>query len=131
MLRVFLTVLPYILAVWPGKWLIRKILVWSPLTQDDVTEIGRHLVLTEWIGIFERWLVIFLATRGEWTGLGLIVAAKGLLRMPELSKPHTANGKDLSHLISSYILLGTLISITFAIFLSRLPQWIARILTNS
>lgn len=57
-----------------------------------------------WIGILERIIVFFLVMAGQWDAIGLLVAAKSILRL-----------KDGDQKMSEYVLIGTLISISTAV----------------
>jgi hypothetical protein len=120
-LDIALSIAPYILAIFPGSWLIRRVLRFTPLSPEHWKAIDEHLILGEWIGVFERWIVIFLAGIGEWSALGFVIAAKGLLRLPQLRARE--NEHDSSYVFSSYTLLGTLISLSLAVGLAELAEW--------
>jgi hypothetical protein len=116
---------PYVLAVMPGMWLVAAVLKIAPLTKEQREQMELHTPLAGWIGVLERWLVIYLIGRGEWSALGFVVAAKGLLRIPELRSPFSGGEGDpgLSHILSSYILLGTLLSLALAALLAEASRW--------
>jgi hypothetical protein len=57
-----------------------------------------------WIGILERLIVFFLVLIGQWEAMGLLVAAKSIIRL-----------KDGDQKMSEYVLIGTLISISVAV----------------
>ncbi|MBN7797548.1 hypothetical protein [Parahaliea mediterranea] len=58
------------------------------------------------IGILERWLMFaVIAYAGDWSALGFIIAAKGLVRFNKLQDP----------IFAEYLLVGTLLSTLFAI----------------
>lgn len=60
----------------------------------------------KWIGILERVIILALVLHNQYGAIGLLIAAKGLLRF---SEPNRAEIK------TEYLLIGTLISITVAI----------------
>jgi hypothetical protein len=60
----------------------------------------------KWIGILERVIILALVLHDQYGAIGLLIAAKGLLRF---SEPNRAEIK------TEYLLIGTLISITVAI----------------
>jgi hypothetical protein len=128
-LRFLITLAPYVLAVLPGIWIVSGVLRFTPLKKGDREQIDEHSTLSAWIGVFERWLVIFLIGRGEWSALGFIIAAKGLLRLPEIRR-EAAAGHDMTHVLSSYILLGTLISLTLAVILAEASAWLRCLIYN-
>jgi len=58
------------------------------------------------IGILERWLMFaVIASTNDWSALGFIIAAKGLVRFKKLDDTDFAE----------YLLVGTLLSALFAI----------------
>ncbi|MFO8234775.1 MAG: DUF3307 domain-containing protein [Bacteroidales bacterium] len=63
------------------------------------------------IGIVERFLVLALVILGEYEAVGLIIAAKSILRFNETQK-------------SEYVLVGTLISISIAVFVGILIRFV-------
>lgn len=87
----------------PTNWLIRTLLVRIRAAPTGGSEgAGR------WIGILER-LIIFLLVVGDEAGAaGLVVAAKAILRFPEITG-------DEPHLSAEYVLIGSLASWLVAI----------------
>lgn len=69
----------------------------------------------ELIGIVERWLTFFLVINLQFAALGLIVAAKGLIR----SRTETTEGH-----YAEYVLLGTLLSFGIAVFVGLAYTWL-------
>ena len=59
-----------------------------------------------WIGILERALVFILVLIGKYEVIGLLLTAKTLLRFNEKDRPEAK---------TEYLLIGTLISMVFAI----------------
>ena len=57
-----------------------------------------------WIGILERLLIFLLVLIDQWEAIGLLVAAKSIIRL-----------KDGDQKMSEYVLIGTLISISVAV----------------
>jgi len=57
-----------------------------------------------WIGILERIIIFFLVLISQWEAIGLLVAAKSIIRL-----------KDGDQKMSEYVLIGTLISISVAV----------------
>lgn len=60
----------------------------------------------KWIGIIERIVILTLVFNHQYAAMGLLITAKSLLRFSE------ANRAEIK---TEYLLIGTLISITFAI----------------
>jgi hypothetical protein len=67
-----------------------------------------------WIGILERFVIFFLVLLDEYGAIGLLVAAKSILRL-----------KDDERKMSEYVLIGTLLSIATAmvtaLLVTRIP----------
>lgn len=59
----------------------------------------------KWIGITERIIILALVLNGQYGAIGLLIAAKGLLRFNETNRPEIK---------TEYLLIGTLISISLA-----------------
>ncbi len=60
----------------------------------------------KWIGIIERVVILTLVFNHQYEAIGLLIAAKSLLRFSEANRPEIK---------TEYLLIGTLISITIAI----------------
>jgi hypothetical protein len=60
----------------------------------------------KWIGIAERVIVLVLVLKGQYSAIGLLVAAKGIIRFSE---------KDRQEIKTEYLVIGTLFSIGVAI----------------
>ena len=60
----------------------------------------------KWIGIIERIVILTLVFTRQYEAIGLLIAAKSLLRFNEANRPEIK---------TEYLLIGTLISITIAI----------------
>lgn len=72
--------------------------------QEEQTLKGGRL-----LGPLERWLVFGFAVAGHVAALGALVAAKGILRFPEISRD-TADGMR-----AEYVLVGSFVSWTLAL----------------
>lgn len=71
-------------------------------SKDSLSKAGK------WIGILERILIITFILIKQWSAIGLLIAAKSVFRFGDLWE-----GKERK--ITEYILIGTLLSFTFAI----------------
>jgi hypothetical protein len=60
----------------------------------------------KWIGMAERIIVLVLVLQGQYSAIGLLVAAKGIIRFGE---------KDRQEIKTEYLVIGTLLSIGIAI----------------
>lgn len=125
----FLQLAPYLLAVWPGMWIVKFILGIPNTVKEHKVRIEKDLVLGKWIGVFERLIAIYLIAHDAWAGLGFIAASKAILRFPEIArdKENTSDKQpeeNLQHVYSSYILLGTFVSLTLAGLLALLNEYL-------
>lgn len=75
------------------------------LAQEQTVEGGRLL------GPLERWLVFAFAVSGHLGALGALVAAKGILRFPEISRDSPDGSR------AEYVLVGSFVSWTLALLL--------------
>ena len=60
----------------------------------------------KWIGIVERIIILLFVLQGQYSAIGLLVAAKGIIRF---------NEKDRPEIKTEYLVIGTLMSIGLAI----------------
>jgi hypothetical protein len=60
----------------------------------------------KWIGIVERIIILIFVLHGQYSAIGLLVAAKGIIRFSE---------KDRQEIKTEYLVIGTLMSIAIAI----------------
>jgi hypothetical protein len=60
----------------------------------------------KWIGITERLIVLTLVVQNQYSAIGLLVTAKGIIRFNEKDRPETK---------TEYLVIGTLLSIGIAI----------------
>ena len=70
--------------------------------EDSLQQAGKY------IGMIERMLVFVFVILGQWSAIGFLIAAKSILRFSDLSR-----AKDRK--LTEYIIIGTLLSISFAI----------------
>lgn len=69
----------------------------------------------KWIGIAERLILLTLLLQGQYAAMGLLMTAKGLLRFSE---------KDRQEEKTEYVLIGTLISVVFALITGILVNYL-------
>ncbi len=67
----------------------------------------------KWIGIAERIIVLILVMHNQYSAIGLLVTAKGIIRF---------NEKDRQELKTEYLVIGTLLSIGIAIVTGLLTK---------
>ncbi len=60
----------------------------------------------KWIGIAERIIILIFVMKGQYSAIGLLIAAKGIIRF---------NEKDRQEIKTEYLVIGTLLSIGIAI----------------
>lgn len=100
----------YMLLIWPLSFLT------GYLTQRWRNDIGQQIERSaaslaeagKWIGMFERILIFTFVITDQYAGVGLLIAAKSILRFNETKKESARKEAE-------YILIGTLISFSFAI----------------
>jgi hypothetical protein len=68
----------------------------------------------KWIGIAERVIVLILVLQNQYSAIGLLVTAKGIIRFGE---------KDRQEIKTEYLVIGTLLSIGMAIVTGMLVKW--------
>lgn len=64
------------------------------------------------LGPMERVVIVGLGLAGELTAASVVIAAKGLLRWPELS---SSRGQHAIHRLTEYFLLGSFVSWSLAL----------------
>jgi hypothetical protein len=74
--------------------------------REKITEAETLGNAGKWIGIIERIVILTLVMNSQYEAIGLLIAAKSLLRFNEANRPEIK---------TEYLLIGTLISITLAI----------------
>lgn len=86
-----------LLLTWPGNVLVRLVLRLARAKTATGPGAGR------WIGMLERLLIYVLVVMGEAGAAGLVVAAKSILRYPELTGEKPAIDPE-------YVLVGSMAS---------------------
>lgn len=82
----------------PANWVVRLVLRLVRVeTPKDTNRAGR------WIGVLERLLVFVLVISGQAAAAGIVVAAKSILRFPEISS-------EPKQIAPEYVLVGSLAS---------------------
>lgn len=71
----------------------------------------------KWIGILERILILTFLLQNQYAAIGLLITAKGLLRFSE---------KDRQEEKTEYVLIGSLISVTFSIITGVIVNYLVR-----
>lgn len=99
--------------------IIMKVLI-SAWKIDEENESDSLKNAGKYIGILERLLVFGFIILNQWASIGLLIAAKSVLRFNDLSR-----AKDRK--LTEYILIGTLLSISLAILFSLLYNYFVKI----
>jgi hypothetical protein len=86
-----------VLLTWPSNVVVRRVLRLARAGEGQGTGAGR------WIGALERLLIFVLVMIGEAGAAGLVVAAKSILRYPEITGESPAIQPE-------YVLVGSLTS---------------------
>ncbi|MCL7413040.1 MAG: DUF3307 domain-containing protein [ANME-2 cluster archaeon] len=106
--KIWVILTAYIIVIWPGSVLISKLTKkWRMAVIEKETVHTKEKSLENagrWIGRLERFLILTLVLLEQYQAIGLLVAAKSIFRYNE------------SRDVGEYILIGTLLSFTIAIF---------------
>jgi hypothetical protein len=73
----------------------------------------------QWIGILERTIILIFLLQNQYAAIGLLITAKGLLRFNE-------KHKDQQEQKTEYILIGSLISVSFSLITGIFVQYLLR-----
>lgn len=79
----------------------------SPMRHDSPSEPERQLKGGRLLGPMERLVIFGLGLSGYLTAASVVIAAKGLLRFPELS---SRRDQERIHLLTEYFLVGSFVS---------------------
>ncbi len=104
----------YLVILWPCGILIGKFTgQWRKAITVQEGAAGEESLehAGKWIGYFERFLILTFILMQQYTAIGLLVAAKSVLRYPESKRN-----------VAEYVLIGTLVSFTLAISVGILVQ---------
>ncbi|WP_242492505.1 DUF3307 domain-containing protein [Methanolobus psychrotolerans] len=100
----------YIVVIWPSGIVIGKFT--EPWQHDKEGNDGEGLLNAGlWIGRLERFLLLTFVLLDQYQAIGLLVTAKSIFRF-------TTDRK-----VSEYILIGTLLSFTIAVFIGIITKW--------
>ncbi len=118
LILVFLYLFAYLWAIFVGAWFVGRFL--SPYKDPDSTKKSMGLLgAGKKIGQVERAIILTLALMGEFGTISFVFVAKSMARFEQLKERHFAE----------YYLLGTLLSILFALITAILIQGVITILT--
>ncbi|RYY54850.1 MAG: DUF3307 domain-containing protein [Chitinophagaceae bacterium] len=99
----WIRVTAFIFLAWPAGILIGQLTMkWREKLENPeaLSQAGK------WIGIIERMIILVMVLNEQYEGMGLLVAAKALLRFNEKDRPEQK---------TEYLVIGTLISIGLAL----------------
>lgn len=82
--------------------------------RDKLPEAENLANAGKWIGIVERIIIFIFVLYSEYSAIGLLVAAKGIIRF---------NEKDRQEIKTEYLVIGTLLSIGIAIVTGLVVKW--------
>jgi hypothetical protein len=74
--------------------------------RDKLPEAENLASAGKWIGIMERIIILVFVLNNQYSAIGLLIAAKGIIRF---------NEKDRQEIKTEYLVIGTLMSIALAI----------------
>lgn len=104
----------YLLVLWPMSIIIAK------LTERWQNEANPECGLKDagkYIGMLERILILTFMAINQFSAVGFLVAAKSILRFGDIRDSSNRKGAE-------YILIGTMISFSAAIFTGILMKWL-------
>jgi hypothetical protein len=84
---------------------------WRDKIQQDTDSLANA---GKWIGMIERIIILIFVSQNQYAAIGLLVAAKGIIRF---------NEKERQEIKTEYLVIGTLLSIGLAIVSGLLVKW--------
>jgi hypothetical protein len=87
----------YFIQLATQNWRRQLIEVKAPIITESLKDAGR------WIGILERCIILACILAGRYEGVGILIAAKSILRFNDLKGEHSQKQTE-------YVLIGTLLS---------------------
>lgn len=88
---------------WPSGFLIGQL---TKKWRQNLNNLEALESAGKWIGIIERVMILILVLQNQYEAIGLLIAAKSILRFNERNRPEQK---------TEYLLIGTLISISLAV----------------
>lgn len=119
--RVYAMVAGFITCVWVGAVVVERVVGPLALHLDEVLKQPRPGLLSagRTIGLLERTLVFVAVLLRLEALVGLVIAAKAILRLPE-------SRETGSRELSEYYLVGSLASVSWAVVIVFLVRWIVQ-----
>lgn len=117
--KIWVLVLSYIVVIWPaGIWIGKVTKPWRKEIEGPSSQGLEKAGL--WIGRLERILILTFVLLKHYEVIGFLVAAKSIFRFGEIKDPNRRKETE-------YILIGTMISFSIAIFLGIFAHWILHV----
>lgn len=102
-LSIWKTVTAFVFITAPAGILIGQL---TKQWRDNLPEADNLANAGKWIGIIERIIILIFVLYGEYSAIGLLVAAKSIIRFNEKDRPESK---------TEYLVIGTLMSIGLAV----------------
>ena len=119
--RVYAMVAGFVTCVWAGAVVVERVV--GPLARhlETVLKLPRSGLLSagRTIGLLERTLVFVAILLRQEALVGLVIAAKAILRLPEAREQGSRE-------LSEYYLVGSLASVSWAVVIVFLVRWIVQ-----
>ncbi len=84
--------------------------------RDQIPDSENLASAGKWIGVVERIIILIFVLQNQYSAIGLLIAAKGIIRF---------NEKDRQEIKTEYLVIGTLLSIGIAIVTGLLIKYSA------
>ncbi len=121
MLRTVVILVGYAIAVFAGGNFVEASFRYLLRPEDtEVVRAFRDKGLADGgrlIGWLERFLVLSFILAGDYAAIGLVLAAKGIIRYGEIK-----NAQDQK--VAEYILIGTMLSLSWAVLVGSVLAWL-------
>lgn len=112
----FIIVIGFLLSANEANILIRLVMSYLNILPEDRTDNAvAKARLGRVIGVLERALIYLFVLAGQFSTIGFILTAKGIMRFPEISEDKNRN-------VVEYVLVGTLLSASIAVFIAIIVQ---------
>lgn len=101
--KILIIITAFVFVTQPASILISQL---TKKWRDQILDAASLGNAGKWIGIIERIIILALVLNNQYETMGLLIAAKSLLRFSESNRPEIK---------TEYLLIGTLISVSLAI----------------
>jgi hypothetical protein len=103
--KIIILITSFVFVTQPASILISQL---TKKWRDQITDAVSLGNAGKWIGIIERIIILALVLNNQYETMGLLIAAKSLLRFSEANRPEIK---------TEYLLIGTLISVSIAVLI--------------